>query len=68
MIKDHNRIVRMPPIKDIPAHHPISVFHALEQLYGSNYGDDIMAANSKKALSNVQCPLSTTSNGMFQTC
>lgn len=63
---DHNRIVRMPPIKDIPAHHPISVFHALEQLYGSNYGDDIMAANSKKALSNVQCPLSTTSNAFQQ--
>ena len=37
----------MPPVKDIPAHRPLGVFHCLEQLYGAR--DDEVDEHYKEA-------------------
>jgi hypothetical protein len=39
-LKDNSRIVHVPPIKDIPAHRPISILNCLEQMYGQNEGEE----------------------------
>jgi len=39
-IIDHSKIVHIPPIKEIQAHRPLGVSHALDQLFGCEGEDD----------------------------
>uniref|UniRef100_A0A914I7L1 non-specific serine/threonine protein kinase n=1 Tax=Globodera rostochiensis TaxID=31243 RepID=A0A914I7L1_GLORO len=63
---DSARIVRVPPIKDIPAHHPLGIYDALHQLYGQQVDDEQMQQEVDEAAAGQQQWLTNGANGERQ--